>query len=196
MGSLPNKSIASLILEVKKHFCIDSFVETGTYQGETTRWAAENFKTVHTVESDTETLETARFRLQVYKNIHFWNGDSAAEMRRILELLSGGAIFWLDAHKGGGYFGDGDYCPLISELEVIGNKIPNAFIFVDDARGFLAPPPPPFDWRKWPGISEVFQSLNKYEERYCFVIDDVIAAVPFVHQEFVCQEIFKIRKKI
>jgi hypothetical protein len=196
MGSLPHKKIASLILAVRERYGILSFVETGTYKGDTTDWAASRFASVDTVEIDDERLEAARRRLVAHSNIRFWHGSSGGRMAEVVARQSGRAIYWLDAHKGGGYFGQGDDCPLMDELSAIGDRQDGAFIFIDDARGFLAPPPPPFDWRKWPSISEVLRTLNRAPGRYCFVLEDVIASVPSDAEGFVRSEIFKVRPKL
>ena len=70
-------------------------------------------------------------------------GNSAAELGRICPLLTGPALFWLDAHAGAGFFGSDDNCPLLDEIDAcLVEARAEHCILIDDARAFVAPPPP------------------------------------------------------
>ncbi|MCK7616155.1 hypothetical protein [Roseibium sediminicola] len=180
MGSLSEKKLSEVVRAIAKREGIKTFVETGTYKGVTSVWAAEHFSNVITLEIDPETIKTTRTELAHVDNIEFLEGCSRVVLPRILKDTKEEKLcFWLDAHKGGGYFGSGNDCPLIGEIEAINASAVAAYIFIDDARGFLKPPPPPFDWRYWPDISTVLSALNQGPEpRYIIVVDDVIVCVP------------------
>lgn len=51
-------------------------------------------------------------------------------------------------------------------------------MLIDDARLFLAPPPPPHDREQWPSFMQVMDALRARHERYVTVFEDVIVAVP------------------
>ena len=52
------------------------------------------------------------------------------------------------------------------------------FVLVDDARYFLAPPPPPHDVDQWPSIVEVMNALNYGSGRFVASFEDIIVSVP------------------
>lgn len=143
------------ILEYKKsekHQNIKNFVETGTYQGETTRLVSNYFDNVYTI----EIMETL-FRnsiissggehripngplikgtiVNVY-NMNFMYGDSVEMLKVITPLVKDGSIFFIDAHQSGCDTGNnGTWVPLMEELEIIlSTRLgPSIFIF-DDVR--------------------------------------------------------------
>jgi len=89
-------------------------------------------------------------------NVEFALGNSAQQLGSVCPALAGPALFWLDAHAGAGFFGAADNCPLLDELEpCLEGPRADHCILIDDARAFVAPPPPPFGHRKWPSLDEV-----------------------------------------
>ncbi|HEX2817264.1 MAG TPA: hypothetical protein VHN39_12760, partial [Phenylobacterium sp.] len=52
------------------------------------------------------------------------------------------------------------------------------FVLIDDARAFLAPPPPPFDPDKWPELAEVLTVIRRQTPYYCVAILDTLICVP------------------
>lgn len=196
MGSLPQKKASRIVAALAQNFGIPTFVETGTYQGETTRWAAGVFEQVITIEIDSETAAAAQLSFQSLNNIRLIVADSAKGLSEALKEQSGPLFFWLDAHKGGGYFGSGDDCPLLQELDAIATYSDESFIFIDDARGFLAPPPPPFNWRIWPDIRTVIDKACGATDRYCVIHEDVIMCVPRRAQDALRDLMFEIRPKL
>ena len=130
-------------------------------------------------------------------NVEFVLGNSAVELGRICSRLAEPALFWLDAHAGAGFFGADDNCPLLAELEACLVKAPaNHCILIDDARAFVAPPPPPFDYRKWPSLDEIIAMVLRRGGYHVAVISDVIAVVPVALREVVAQYTFQVRPKI
>jgi hypothetical protein len=180
MSSLTTKKLAHVITDLSAELEISTLVETGTFEGRTTAWAARNFEHVITVEIDADTRRATQAKLSELQNIMFLEGCSRDVMPGAVAGLNGKkTCFWLDAHKGGGYFGSGDDCPLLEEIECVHALGDKAYVFIDDARGFLKPPPPPFDWRYWPSLSTVMAALNAAPDpRYVMVVDDVIISVP------------------
>jgi len=66
------------------------------------------------------------------------NGDSAVELKNILDTLDEPACFWLDAHSGAQQYAKGNQdVPLLTELDHIKNHhIKNHIIAIDDAHLF------------------------------------------------------------
>jgi len=179
MGSLASGHLSILTLSMARLFQIQSFVETGTFRGETTRWAAGVFASVHSVERDDATYAAACTSLAELKNVELYHGDSATKLAEIVAKLAEPAIFWLDAHAGGGFFGNEDCCPLLEEIAAIRASTQPHIVLIDDARAFLAPPPPPFDAEKWPGLTEVIFALNQGQRCYTMTMCDAIIAAPY-----------------
>ena len=159
-------------------FEIDRFIETGTYKGHTAKWAAERIPEVCTIEKSDKYFKESMMILGEYTNIQLFNGESANYLRE-LSLRDGRSIFWLDAHWSGGMTsGREAECPILSELDAIGEESKRHIILIDDARLFLAPPPAPHNQDQWPSIREVLIKLHDYQEGYSVIYDDVIIGVP------------------
>lgn len=190
MGSLPDKKLSLFVSEtIKRIYDITSFVETGTYKGITTSWASDNFKNVYTIDISQEYIEIAKNNLAQNNNVSFLHGDTRKELCKVIDKLSSNALFWLDAHKGGGYFGEGDDCPIINEILEIQKYEKKYCILIDDARAFMFPPQPPFDHKKWPDISTILRTLDLKEMRYNFIAEDVIVSLPFDKKDEIIEEL-------
>lgn len=196
MGTLPSKSLAVVIESMCARFSIKTFVETGTYRGETTRWAATRFNHVSSIEIDAATFEIACATLADLENVELHLGDSRTCLPDIVAEIYDPAAFWLDAHKGGGWFGKGDDCPILDEIDIINTCPAPTLIMIDDARGFLSPPPPPFDWQAWPDLRTILNRACESPARFSVVFDDVILCVPFIWREPLREELHRIKPKL
>jgi hypothetical protein len=159
---------------------ITLFVETGTYFGETAYWASQCFKEVWTIEADEQIYQKAKKKYGDIKMIKFLLGDSKKVLKEIVEHLNHQTLFWLDSHwSGDETYGVDDECPLIEEIKAIVSSERSHFIFIDDSRLFLSPPPEPHKMEQWPTITQVIQTLiSGRNEYYIVIIEDVIVAVP------------------
>ena len=129
------------MLHVKEEFGPTVFVETGTWEGQTAQWAAQNFARVITIENSPEIHRQSRDRLSCLPNVECIFGDSRHQLEVILRQLQEPAIFWLDGHWcGGASYGERDQCPLPDELRLLNSNPIEHFLFIDDARLFLSPP--------------------------------------------------------
>jgi hypothetical protein len=177
MGAISVEPLASLVSGLARKYGIACFVETGTYFGDGAIYAASVFPRVVTIEIKREYQQQAIARSQG-RNIEFFLGDSASLLPGVVSSLEGTAFFWLDGHAGAGFFADEDNCPLLAELEAIAASPHPHVIVIDDARAFLAPPPPPFNFECWPTLSEVLNKACSRFPYYCVVMCDAIICVP------------------
>jgi hypothetical protein len=177
LGALSRWPLGSFVTRFAARFDIGDFVETGTYNGAGCTFAAEIFRSVTTIEINQSYYESARLSCSSEK-IRFLLGDSATVLPDVVSELKRPAMFWLDGHSGGGHFGPDDYCPLLAELDAIATSPFPHFILIDDARAFVAPPPPPFQPEQWPSIAEVLEAARRSFPYYCVIIADVIICVP------------------
>ncbi|TRX55612.1 hypothetical protein FNH22_18475 [Fulvivirga sp. M361] len=168
------------VVLVKNSFDVKTFVETGTYKGETTLWAANNFDKVLTIEFSSEIFETTSKKLSTQENIDALYGDSRVLLRKIIDEQTEPYLFWLDAHWSDGItYGEEDQCPLMEELGIIRSSKFTNFLFIDDARLFLSPPPLPNVIHYYPTISEIIGELDNYDEdMYTVVYEDAIISIP------------------
>ncbi len=156
-----------------------NFVETGTFKGDTTFWAAKHFHKVITIELNSELSRQVSQRLDCPRNIEFLIGDSSELMSRVVDQLEGSAVFWLDGHYSGpGTAGVSNECPILAELKALRSAI-NPIILIDDARCFLGPPPPPHNPEHWVSIDRLFAYIfSLFPEHTTTIHDDVIISVP------------------
>lgn len=179
MGPLSQEPLAAFVKMLVEGEGYSEFVETGTYLGETTCWAASVFSRVLTVELDPKFQAQAKENCNARNNIDFFLGRTEKRLPEMLRSLRGPAIFWLDAHAGGGWYADKDDCPVLDEIRLIASRgVSDDLILIDDARGFLAPPPPPFDPEAWPPIHAMLDALDPRRERYIVIVADVIIGAP------------------
>lgn len=157
----------------------DCFIETGTFHGGTTSWAAKHFGRVVTIEINPELSAKTASNLGHPQNVEFLVGDSAELLPKIASKLERPAVFWLDGHYCGPGTGDTSCeCPIIAELEAAAAS-PAPIILIDDARCFLGPPPPPHDPSQWINIDQIFRFISKRLPQHTTTIqDDVIISVP------------------
>lgn len=91
--------LAERFLDLREEYKINVAIETGTYHGETTKWLAENFDVVYTVEYNKIYLEEAQSRMAGYFNIRSYLGSSVDLLGNFLhECKDNNVIVFLDAH--------------------------------------------------------------------------------------------------
>ena len=166
-----------ITLYLKDLYNINTFFETGTFNGWTSFWASKYFREVKTIEFSRKIYDETIERHKKLKNVDFIFGDSRSELKKIVKEQSERAIFWLDAHWCcSNSYGENDQCPLLEELDIINLSTHNNIILVDDARLFLSPPSFPNSTKFYPTISEIILKLNK--KYYIIIYEDVIICIP------------------
>jgi len=153
---------------------IDTFIETGTYMGGTTKWASVHFKKVHTIELSEVLYNKVKDELLAKGNIVPHLGDSRDVLPEILKNTNDNIIFWLDGHYSAGITaGKDDPCPLLKELEIILSRNNDDIILIDDARGLL-------DGEGWPTIVQLYKKINSVsmKKKYLVICDDNLYVIP------------------
>jgi hypothetical protein len=180
MGRFQMGPPADLVLRFKAEYGLRAFVETGTYYGKTAFWAASHFDRVITVECSKKLYDEVASKPGKPENIQFLFGDSRHVLKTVVPMLTHPALFWLDSHWcEGETSGQGDDCPLLQEISEIITSPHGHFIFIDDARFFMSPPPVPHQVRQWPTVSEVVDALRRgVHNPYIVIFKDVIISVP------------------
>lgn len=182
MGLVHNGVPHDLAFQLKQIGKIDCFFETGTFHGQTSLWASQNFERVITVEASTALYAVARKNLEGCRNVEAVFGKSAGAIaKRIFDLPN--TIFWLDAHwSAGDTAGQDAECPLLSELAIIAPTLNKNIVMIDDARFFTEAPPRGHNYLHWPTLDEIFRVLSSVCNVYTIIKDDVIVSVPVAYR--------------
>jgi hypothetical protein len=162
-----------LVMYLQVRFDLNTLIETGTFEGTSTVWAAERFREVLTIDIRRDFLDQAQTACSDHQNVLFMVGDTRFWLRNLVPTQEVPVMFWLDAHSAPGMFGDHDDWPVLDELAIITQSPSRHFILIDDAHCFLAGTPFP----ACPKFDEVFDFAtdNGYATR---IIGDVIVLVP------------------
>ncbi len=179
MGSFYPGVPRNELKKIQENFSASIFVETGSYLGDTAKWASEFFPRVVTIEADKNLFDGVKKRFADNSRVETLFGNSEVVLSQLVPTIKDPAIFWLDAHWcGPGTFGDESECPLLTEIEILNKRIESTVILVDDARLFLAPPPRPHKPDQWPSVSQVVEKLNQRSDKEIYIWRDVIFAIP------------------
>jgi hypothetical protein len=124
-----------VVREYGERFGLKTLVETGTYYGEMVAAMKSRFDHIYSIEFVPALAERATRKFARDEHVRIFCGDSRVVMPEVLALLTGPALFWLDA----GYYGwvgkQGDQQRLTAELEMILSHPYPHLILLDDARG-------------------------------------------------------------
>lgn len=187
-GSILYSEIKECIDKYPVYKSIETFVETGTYKGETVHEMSKYFKDCITFELNEIMFNTAienGKQLQV-NNVIYILGDSVKNLPTTIDnyqLDTKPCLYFLDSHISGidSSCIDSYPVPLMEELEIISKKCKSAnVICIDDVRFFTQAykfNPYPHDWAH---ISiEKINALFKgrihhsfmYNDRYWLILD-------------------------
>jgi hypothetical protein len=117
-----------------------TWVETGTYMGETTSVLSKVAKMVYSIEPEPTLFSKAEQRFSNTSNVKIIKGLSEEVLPKLLPTIRGNICFWLDGHYSEGitFRGPRD-TPVLDELTAIGENIPKTgkiVVMVDDVRCF------------------------------------------------------------
>lgn len=118
-----------------------TWVETGTFEGDTTAYLAERARKVISIEPEPALFAAVAERFRNEPKVELHNGLSENVMPQVLAGISGGQTrFWLDGHYSAGFTHKGPVdTPIVEELRLIGEALPRlgeVAVLVDDVRCF------------------------------------------------------------
>ena len=117
-----------------------TFVETGTFLGDTSAFLASFSANLYTIEPEEKLHKMANHRFRDASKIETLKGTSEEIFPELLPTLSGDISFWLDGHYSGGITFRGDSeCPVELELEQIEKNLERfnkVSVLIDDVRCF------------------------------------------------------------
>lgn len=153
---------------------LNTFVETGTYEGRTAEHMATRIDRVITIEIEPSLASRARVRLRKHANVTVHQGDSGLLMASVVSNLTEPALFWLDAHYSSGTTGRAaTLTPVESEIKLILSDARHQHILmIDDARDFLG-------INGYPSISRLARFVKTLRPEYSIrVHSDIITVAP------------------
>jgi len=161
--SVPVPSLVKqgVIIDYQKKYNCSTFIETGTYLGDTVEAMKTKFKKVISIELGMDLYINAKERFLNVKNVEIFQGDSGKGLPQIVLGLKDPAIFWLDGHYSAGITAKGDkICPILEELDAIfDNSNLNHVLLIDDARDFVGE-------GDYPTIERLTDYIKSKNERY------------------------------
>jgi hypothetical protein len=181
MGAVNFSIDVSLVETLKRELPLEVFVETGTFKGDGVSKVRGLFQELYTVESSAEYYEGACERFKSDPAIHIFHDTSPTLLRTMMPRLANRSVlYWLDAHCCGDELTSNvPQCPLLEELAAIGRLNERSVLLIDDARLFLAPPPPPHNPEQWPSLDLVIHGLHSLSAGHeILVLNDVIVYFP------------------
>ena len=151
---------------LRNGFAAGTWVETGTFMGQTTAVLAAHAAQVVSIEPEPTLCAQARARFAAQPHVHIVNGLSEAVFPGLLPMLHGAVSFWLDGHYSAGVTHKGPLdTPIRQELAAIAAHLarwPQVCVCVDDLRCFTSDEPvfaeyPPLshlvDWAQQEGLA-------------------------------------------
>ena len=189
----------TFVSELRQAFRLQTFVETGTYLGDTVECLCEDFELLHSIELSPVYFEQASRRFTGRPKVHLTNADSTSGLAHVLASLgSDRVLVWLDAHFSGGDTAKGaSNSPVESELRtILGFNARSDVILIDDLRYF---------WQTrsgflkheallgYPSVRQIVELLNKDGDGYdCYALSDALLAVPCkLREQYTVSEVLR-----
>lgn len=172
------------LLKIAQAYGADTFVETGTYLGDTAAAAAPLFQEVHTVELSQELYQQAAQRFGADDHVHVYQGDSADVLDSLIPRLTGRAVFWLDGHYNEGITAKGrDNTPILDELRALARHgTAEHVLLIDDISLFRSAPASPAtapSLTDYPTVATLREAILEVNPEYTFaVVGDIALALP------------------
>lgn len=182
MGAISFSIDKNLLLLFQQKLRVATFVETGTYQGDSLRVAADIFADCRSIELSNDLHEDARRKFAAQANIKLYQGSSPGMLNALCEeMAERPVVFWLDAHwcVGENTAGQDSQSPLLDELRAIKKLHAQSVILIDDARLYLCPPPEPHRAPDWPDFDDIVILLKSLGHGHrLMILNDVIVLYP------------------
>ncbi len=171
----------NLILERSAAGNYNTFIETGTFVGDTVEFFKPHFKKLISIELQPDLAAKARERFLQDSHVEILEGDSAILLKEIVQQLDSPAVFWLDGHYSSEFFVGDQYIvtakgnkntPIEKELEIILASNLKHLLLIDDAREFTGR----YDY---PTLEAVRQIVKQVKPLYKVIVDsDIIQIIP------------------
>ncbi|MBL8335436.1 MAG: hypothetical protein U1F00_00990 [Rhodoferax sp.] len=172
-GAAPH---AVKMMAVRAHvrpFGLRSFVETGTYMGDTLAYLAATGIDCASIELSPELHQAARRRFAGARNVRLIEGDSGIRLPEMLPDIHHPVLFWLDGHYSAGVTASAElHSPISAELlAILRHPVKQHVILIDDARCFDGS-------NGYPHIDELLRVVREDGNYAAEVSIDIIRLIP------------------
>lgn len=152
---------------------IKTFVETGTFYGDTINIQRLFFSKLYSIELSDNLFKLAKENFKDRKNVNLIYGDSGKELKKLLINIHEPCLFWLDGHYSEGVTAKADIeTPILEELNAIFNSNFKHIILIDDARCFNGT-------HDYPTLEFLKEFIQREKPNYLFKVeDDIICLTP------------------
>jgi hypothetical protein len=180
-NEVPYSEKRALIASFAQKYALSTFVETGTFLGDTVEFFRPQFHKLYSIELSKELADKAAARFAGHDNVQIINGDSGVELKKLVKEINGPALYWLDGHYSSEFFMGSEYIvtargekdtPVVSELQTLLKDKHRHVILIDDARLFNGN-------NDYPKIKEIKQMLQQATHPYTLSVErDIIRILP------------------
>jgi hypothetical protein len=159
----------AIIAKYVRYHHPSSFIETGTFRGDTVAQIAALVSNVISIELDETLWQAADRRFARRSHVRIMHGDSEKLLASVVVELRGPALFWLDGHYSGRSTALGSSpTPIMAELETILASDHGHIVLIDDARLFD-------EINGWPSLAEIEDLMTKRRPDATWLVrDDII----------------------
>ena len=125
---------------IRNSFPNATWIETGTYLGQTTQVLSKNGLKIYSIEPEPILFANAYNYFKKFNNVEILNGTSEQIFPNLLPKINGDVNFWLDGHYSAGITFKGiQDTPILEELKQITdnlNHFKKVCVLIDDIRCF------------------------------------------------------------
>lgn len=147
---------------LRNAFPSSTWVETGTYLGQTTKELSKHGAFVYSIEPEPTLYSNAVEYFESYQNVEILKGLSEEVFPSLLPKLSGDINFWLDGHYSAGVTHKGPQdTPILDELAHISRNLDHFLkvcVMIDDIRMFN---PELEDYSSYPTLNVLVEWANQ-----------------------------------
>lgn len=175
------KKKRAILEEYRQAYRLRTFVETGTFLGDTVDFFKDRFDQLYSIELSEELFTEASNRFANIANVTMLQGDSGVQLGNLIRKIDRPALFWLDGHYSHEFFMGDRYIktargekvtPIINELTVLLGHSHQHVILIDDARLFNGQ-------HDYPRMDQIKEMVRSARQKYHLSVDtDIIRIVP------------------
>lgn len=149
---------------LRNRFPAATWVETGTFLGQTTQFLSNHAEKVYSIEPEPKLFARAQKLFRSQKHVEILNGASEDVFPELLPRIAGDVNFWLDGHYSAGItFKGRQDTPILDELACISRHIQRfgkVCVLVDDIRCFNPRIP---EYSTFPSLDTLVAWATKHE---------------------------------